>query len=415
MINSKIETTVSQVEENTRHERKRALRALLQNPLLFATGKYAEEFGLVRRHSVWLKEWLMRNAGWPLQVESEFARLRKFPGVLSDDTRPLTDPATGLAFSRRRYVIFCLALAVLERSDRQTTLAKIAEGIKNLVAAEPELSSCGIEFTLTGQDERRDVVAVIRRLIEYQALNRVQGDEQQFIIEKGDVLYNVNRPILTSLLIVRRGPSTITATDFENRLSAITDESIPSTDDAQNRRIRSFLTRRLLDDPTLYYDTLTPEEMSYLNNQRSHVIGQIQDATGLIAEVRREGIAMVDEDGELTDFGIPEEGTDGHLTLLVAEHLSKAARQTLNVSLGRASLQSHIHKLIKTYGAHWRKDVTRAGAEMALTSQILNRLEALGLVRMIDEGVVPLPAIARYSVKDYQSRVKDKSEEEDTT
>jgi len=138
------------------------------------------------------------------------------------------------------------------------------------------------------------------------------------------VLYNVNRPLLTAMLSVRRGPSTIAATEFEERLASIVEEPIPDTEDAQNRQIRVRLVRSLLDNPVLYYESLGERERAYLDRQRGFILRHIADATGLIPEVRAEGIAMVDDRGDMTDLALPEEGTEGHLTLLLAEYLANA-------------------------------------------------------------------------------------------
>src|ERR1051326_6915655 len=77
--------------EIAREERQRAMRALLQNPLLTADGVNATEFGLVRRHADELKEWLAHHANWTLHVTSEVARLRKVPPDSSDNTRAAPD------------------------------------------------------------------------------------------------------------------------------------------------------------------------------------------------------------------------------------------------------------------------------------------------------------------------------------
>lgn len=400
MSANRIHAIAGSLEVATWHERRRAMRALLQNPLLPAVGSLSEDFALVRRHVVWLKEWLMRNPGWPLQLDSDFARLRKTPGNLDDGSRPLGDPQTGTPFSRRRYVLFCLALAALERADRQTTLDIIAKEIVSLVSRDPELSAAGIDFTLSNQDERRDLVVVVRRLLDLNALRRVQGDEQQYVSDRGDVLYQVNRPHLAAILSVKRGPSTVTNDDFKGRLRAITEEPVPATDDGKNRRLRSYLSRRLLDDPVLYYENLNEEEMAYLNSQRSNLIGQIHDATGLTAEIRREGLAMVDEGGDLSDVGLPEEGTEGHLTLLLAEFLATQVRKNGANPIGRATLQIHTADLIRRYGSYWRRDATQVGAEAVLSDQVIDRLECLGLIRRTEDGVVPLPAISRYALED---------------
>src|SRR5262249_2739288 len=67
-------------------ERRRALRALLRNPLLPAVGETAKEYNLVRKHSVWLKFWLDKFPAWDLHLDKEVARLRKVPADLLDET-----------------------------------------------------------------------------------------------------------------------------------------------------------------------------------------------------------------------------------------------------------------------------------------------------------------------------------------
>src|SRR5690349_5712114 len=96
--------------EVAREERQRALRALLQHPLLTAEGPHATEFGLARRHADELREWLAHHANWTLQITSEFARLRKTPPDSTDRTRGARDTRTEAPFTRSRYVLLCLAL-----------------------------------------------------------------------------------------------------------------------------------------------------------------------------------------------------------------------------------------------------------------------------------------------------------------
>ncbi len=388
----------TRLEEAIVAERRQALGALLQHPLMSAGGALAAEFALVRRHAVWLRDWLARNAGWSLQIDSETARLRKTPADLADATRPAREPTSELPFSRRRYVLLCLALAALERADRQTTLGRLAEAVVGFAAADPALAAAGMTFTLIGQDQRRDLVHVMRFLLGLRVLVRVHGDEQQYLVARGDVLYNVNRPALAAMLNVKRGPSTIDEAALDQRLAALVDEPILDTDESRNRRLRSQLTRKLLDDPIVYYETLPEGERAYLGSQRAFLLAQIEEATGLIPEVRREGIAMVDETGELTDLGLPEEGTEGHLTLLLAEHLAERARRDGPVAVGPAALRRHVADLVARHRTHWRKDVAEPGAELALTERTVVRLEALRLVRRTEDGVIPLPALGRYAL-----------------
>jgi uncharacterized protein (TIGR02678 family) len=388
------------LNEATLEERQRALRALLQHPLITADGPQAAAFGLVRRYADELREWFGHHLHWSLQVTSEFARLRKTPPDHTDRTRAALDARTESPFTRGRYVLLCLALAALERSERQTTLGKLAEAMFGFFAADSSLVACGLSFELKTMDERRDLVQVIRFLLECGVLRRVHGDEEHYLRDdRSDVLYTINRPVLTAMVSVRRGPSTISATDFEECLEAIVEEPMPDSEDGQNRQIRVRLMRRLVDDPVLYYEDLESRERTYLDRQRGFMLPNIREATGMVPEIRAEGIALLDHRGEMTDLGLPEEGTEGHLTLLIAEHLADALRADRNVVVGFAALCAHTADLIAEHRHHWRKDVTAPGADRVLTRITIARLEALRLVRKLEDGIRPLPAIARYGLK----------------
>ena len=114
---------ISASSAETDVERRRALRALLRDPLLPAAGETAAAYSLVRRHCEWLRQWLARFPAWSLHIDREMARLRKFPADHIDETRPAVD-RSGTSFTKRRYALLCLALAALEKFDRQTTLRR---------------------------------------------------------------------------------------------------------------------------------------------------------------------------------------------------------------------------------------------------------------------------------------------------
>ncbi len=204
-------------------------------------------------------------------------------------------------------------------------------------------------------------------------LARVAGDEEAFLKESGDVLYDVERRVLAGLLASRRGPSTITADAFAERLAALNAEVLPDSDELRNQALRHRLTRRLLDDPVVYYHELTEAERGYLAMQRGQITQRINALTGLVAEARSEGLAMVDPEDDLTDLRMPEAGTNGHATLLVAEYLAAQQR-----AVPVLQLRSHLRRI--------------------------SGLAALGLVTraVIDEQPVVLakPALARYAVGD---------------
>jgi uncharacterized protein (TIGR02678 family) len=366
---------------------------LLSRPLLVAG--QSDDFRLVRLHAAELREWFDRETGWRLLVDAQTARLFKTAPTADDATHPARDPRTKAPFGRRRYVLVCLALAALERADAQITLGRLAEHVL-MAAADPGLVAAGITFSLDRRDERSDLVAVVRLLLDWGVLRRVAGDEEAYLGAAGDVLYDVDRRVIAGLVTGARGPSTIDAGDAADRLTALLYEPVPDTEELRNRTLRHHLTRRLLEEPVVYYDELRPEELAYLTSQRAAIIGRITEATGLVAEVRAEGIAMVDPEDELTDAKMPAQGMQSHLTLLLAAHI---AEYDCGVTVDE--LHTLTRKLAVEHKAYWRKSATDPGAEVELVDSALAVLVALKLVIIDTTGdrlVRALPAIARYAL-----------------
>ena len=402
---SSLPDVLSQQQED---ERRRSIRALLRHPLLTPEGPDKQAFALARRHAAWLGDWFAAQPGWTLHADHAVVRLRKVPGDNTDPSRGASTRGSGNQrknghnskggqnlFSRRRYVLACLALAALERAEAQVTLGRLAERIIAL-AADPALAEAGVVFTLDNGEERRDLVAISRLLLGAGVLNRVAGDDQAFIAGSGDALYDVNRRVLATLLITRVGASTVTEASFEGRLRKLTAEPRPETDEARNREIRHRLARRLLDDPVVYYGDLTEEERGYLAGQRGLLLRRLTEGTGFAAEVRAEGIALTDPAAEASDLGMPEEGTEGHFTLLLAEHLAGAMRERPDAAVGLPELHQHMTRLAVAHKAHWRKGSDEPGVVRELTDTGLRRLVALGLAKRTGPDVVPLPALARF-------------------
>lgn len=371
-------------------ERRRAARALLASPLLTSGG---EEFRLVRKHAGELASWFTQETGWRLVVDAETARLYKSPARLDDPTRPARAPRSKVPFTRRRYVLLCLALATLERADAQITLGRLAEGVLT-EAADPVLADAGIEFRMDRREERSDLVAAVRLLLEYGVLHRVAGDEEAYLSEaSNDVLYDVRRRVLAALLAAARGPSTVEASGPEARLAALTSQVAPDTEELRLRALRHRLTRRLLDDPVVYYAELPEDEHAYLVSQRHAITRRITELTGLVPEARAEGVAMVDPDDELTDLRMPEQGTDGHVTLLIAAHLA-----TADGPRTEADIVDLVRALAVQHRSYWRKSSAEPAAAAELAAQALDRLGALDLVSRSGGSVTAKPALIRYAL-----------------
>lgn len=385
-------------------EFRRALRALLMRPLMVPADP---EFSAVRRQAERLRDWFAREAGWPLQVDREGARLYKRPADLSDPSRGLPD------YDRRRYVLLCLACAVLERADPQITLRLLGERVVQQ-AVDPALEAQGFSFTLDSASERRELVAVCRTLLERGVLERVAGEEENFVREgigqQADALYDVHRRLLAGLLAAVRGPSTWSAdeapADLEARLRALVAGLELDSEQGRRDAMRHHLARRLLDDPVMYLDTLDENTRSYFINQRGVLAARLCEATGLVAEQRAEGLALADEGGQLTDVAMPAEGTDAHVTLLVAEHLAARLRQARGpVRVDADEIALFLRDTAGRYGKFWRKSARAPGAERELAAIAIDRLYRLGLLAVTPAGIEPLAAIARFALG--QTEVRD--------
>lgn len=370
-------------------QRRAALRALLARPLLVADTD-GEALVLVRRHLTDLRAWLSRETGWRLVADAETARLFKTATVVSDATHPARGHNKE-PFGRRRYVTLCLALSALARADAQTTLGSLADDMLT-AAAEPELVAAGFTLTLDSRADRADLVAVVRLLLGWGVMSRVAGDEDAYLSAGADVLYDVRRPVLGVLLSGIRGPSTVTAGTFSERLEELTAQPVAESDDLRNQALRRRLTGRLLDDPVVYYDELDEDERAYLLSQRHAITRRIEEASGLIPEMRAEGIAMIDPEDELTDMRMPEQRTDGHVTLLIAEYLAGREEATLD------ELHAFVRRAAAKHVTYWRKGVTEPGAETGLLAIALEKLSALRLAGLDGHVVRSRPAIARFAL-----------------
>jgi uncharacterized protein (TIGR02678 family) len=401
--------SISQQQQRFQREEFRAcVRALLMTPLMSPAH---EDFAAVRRQAEALREWFSRETGWTLQVEREGARLYKRPGNLTDSMRGLS------GYDRRRYVLLCLACAVLERAEPQITLRLLGDRLLEL-AAEPALD---FTFTLEAQHERRELVSVCRTLLALGVLHRVAGDEETFVRAGGDqadALYDVQRRTLAGMLAAVRGPSTWTPEEapvtLEERLHALVDEHVADSEEGRRTALRHQLARRLLDDPVVYIETLDPEARAYFFNQRGAMAARLCEAAGLVAEQRAEGLALVDEAGLLTDVAMPAEGTDAHVTLLVAEYLAAGQRQQRQNGADTAQppargIREHdiadfLHEAKGRYGRYWRKSAREPGAERELAAIALGRLEKLHLAVRKAGAVHPLPALARFALGEAEIR-----------
>jgi uncharacterized protein (TIGR02678 family) len=300
-----------------------------------------------------------------------------------------------MPFARRRYALFCLTLSVICGEDRQTTLRQVAERLEASARMDSRLAAVGFELDLRTQPHRRDLVGVMRLLAEFQILVRLDGDDVLYVRGDGDCLYRVDHALAAATLCIAHGPSMIDETELQDRIESMNAAARPAGEEPLTRELQYRLFRRMLDDAVVYEDDLNEHEIEYFRHQRMRLLTELETATGLVPEVRREGVALLDADGDLSDFRLPEQGTRGHAVLLIAEWLADRSEPSSS-TVTKEELTSHLRQLAEEHQTHWRKGVTEAEGVELLATEVMRIMESLRLVLVRGDRVSPLPAIARY-------------------
>ena len=123
----------------------------------------------------------------------------------------------------------------------------------------------------------------------------------------------------------------------------------------------------------MYYEDLAEEEFNYLRGQRARITGTIEMATGLVPELRAEGVAMVDPFRKLTDYTMPEEGTDGHAALLLAEFMGQKLREpSAEQGVSVVELERFMMSCADEHGSRWRRDAREPAGVRMLLQKVLS-------------------------------------------
>jgi uncharacterized protein (TIGR02678 family) len=121
----------------------------------------------------------------------------------------------------------------------------------------------------------------------------------------------------------------------------------------------------------------------------------------LEVERRAEGVALLDVNGGWTDVAMPEAGTRGHATLLIAEWLASQLRDrtTGDVVVPQRRVLEHLARLAETYSPYWRKHADTPEGIRQIADEAIDVLESLGLLDVTRAGVRPRPAIGRFRLE----------------
>ncbi|MEU6727131.1 TIGR02678 family protein [Nonomuraea wenchangensis] len=382
----------NQLVRAEKEEIARAVRTLLGRPLVSRHADPAA-FDLVRKRRRPLVQWFDYFCGWRLVVEPRqgYARLAKV-SPRADATRPARRTrGSGAPFDRRRYTLLCLCAAELLAAP-VTTVGLLARRVARAAAAEPGVPP----FDPVRGEERAAFADALALLQQYGALTPLHeppapgGEETD---HDADVLYRADTTLVTRLLTTPVPPSTLQAPD----LAALTAEPRYGGDDpTETQRLlwaRHSFVRRLLDEPVVHHDDLTPDQYAYAASPAGRrTIRRAAEEAGFVLEERAEGFLLVDPDAIATDSRFPDDGSPAKVAaLLLLDPLITGGPLTT------ARLADEAAGLLRRFPRWARSYRSRDGAAR-LAADALDVLARFGLARRTGDRVTALPAAARYRV-----------------
>ncbi len=174
-------------------ERRDAARALLRFPVLSAA-EHPEELARVRRHASPLKAMFASALGYPLVVESGFARLMKAP-LSADAPARAARKRSGAEFSARTYVYVALLGASLLAPEvgEQVLISTLIEQVR------ADAVSAGLSLD-DSYSEARQLVAAFGLLAEWGVVEETDGTVSGWGERREEALITVNRALLPHLL-----------------------------------------------------------------------------------------------------------------------------------------------------------------------------------------------------------------------
>ncbi|GAB2648263.1 TIGR02678 family protein [Prescottella soli] len=422
----------------------RAARVILSNHLVTQTYPDRLALPLLRRWATELRDDLLELFGYRLEVTETTARLFTVADRLTPGTPART--ANDRTFDRHRYAYLALALAALGRAGNQITLSELADHVAAEAAQVP-----GVALSTDRAADRDAFVDAVGWLAARGAIVLADGDAGGWASnpDAGEALYDIDRSVVVALFRPPRALQHLTSVR-----SLLAGEKEPLDDEigyrpTDPREIARRMRRALVERPVVYADEFTDDERLQLALPRT--AADVEELTGLVAERRAEGIAMIDPSGRMSDVRFPSTGTVAQVALLLAGEMAdrvldldapELPRRPLPVSdqhdlmahldaaipsagifehladdagdapadlftpvddrpeparyalLDDAWLAAAVDELVRQFGrtfaAQWQAD--HAGLQRSAVA-LLDRLH---LVRLVDDGVLVLPAIARF-------------------
>ncbi|MFN2495478.1 MAG: TIGR02678 family protein [Pseudonocardiaceae bacterium] len=282
----------------------RAVRTVLTHPLITDNYPDAEALPLVRRWANELRADLAEVFGYRLELSRSAARLLRAMDDL-DGTHPARTQ-TARPFDRRRYAYLALTLAALGRSGTQVALSELAESV---AADAARIDGLGLSTEQAG--DRAAFVDAVAWLQTRGALRLADGSARRWADDpnSGEALYDIDRDVAHALYRPTR------VLQHLRSVTALLARRTATSRDTRRREAGHRARRALVERPVVYYADLDRDAANTVRGP--HAVADVERLTGLPAERRAEGIAMLDTSGAFSDRRFPGTGTVAQAALLL--------------------------------------------------------------------------------------------------
>lgn len=284
-------------------EYQRAVRTVLRHPLISEGYPDEKALPLVRRWYAPLRVDLSEALGYRLELSGTAARLVRAVEDL-DPTQPART-RTGREFDRQRYAYLALVLAALGRAGIQVALSELAE----VVAADANRIT-GLGLDAGRGPDRGAFVDVVTWLEERGALRLADGSARAWADDpdRSEALYDIDRDVALAVFRPTRVLHHVDTVAALLARSAVTSRDSGRRDAGQRAR------RALIEQPVVYYAEVEADVRNVLRTPS--LAADVTRLTGLAAERRAEGLALVDTAG-LAERRFPAGGSVEHAALLL--------------------------------------------------------------------------------------------------
>ena len=286
----------------------RAARLILTHHLVTSTFPDRTALPLLRRWATELRDDLLDTLGYRLEVTETTARL--FTVLDRLDPGAGTATHTDRPFDRRRYAYLALAVAALGRAGAQISLSELA----GHVAADASRID-GVDLATDRTTDRDAFVDAVAWLAARGAISLADGDAGGWASDpdSGEALYDIDRSVVAALF---RPPLALQHLNSVRGLLANPAGGAHVSDGRRSAEATRRVRRALIQRPVVYAEGLDDAEAVQLALPRT--TADLEVLTGLVAERRAEGVALVDTSGRLSDVRFPGTGTVAQVALLLA-------------------------------------------------------------------------------------------------